>query len=178
MKTFHDSQKMAWMIDLNFGTMQRLKALGWNLLDLEAKRQTDSGNEATVQEILETDPLSVFEVLWLIVEPQAKELQISAEEFGQRMAADCLANAQDALLGEIVDFFQSLRRYDVAKAVEKSLQIRQMAARKIKAKLAKVDEMDGEIEKRIDGALNESFSTLQGELASILGGTPGDSSPG
>lgn len=178
MKTFFDSQKMAWMIDLNFDTMTRVKAAGWNLLELDAKHKAESGQETTIQESLETDFFAVFEVLWLIVEPEAKKLGISAENFGQRMAADCLATAQGTLLEELADFFQKLQRFDVAKSLEKSRQIRLMAAKKIKNRLSEVDTMDAEIERRIDGALNESFSTLRADLASSLGDLPGGNSPG
>lgn len=179
MKAFTDNAKQTWQLELPVGTMKRLQGHGWNLLEPESLKQVE-GKAApqTIQSIVEEDTLSIFEILWLIIEPQAKALGVTAEQFGERMASDCFVIAHNALLEELRDFFHNLRRYDVAASLEKSRQIREMATRKIKSKLAQLDQFDNQIENKIDGILNESFSTLQADLESTLGTTPGANSPG
>jgi hypothetical protein len=125
-----------------------------------------------------TDYDLLWEVLWHLIEPQAIELGITAEEFGQAMAADCLVDAKLIFLEEWRDFFRRLQRPDQAAALEKILQYQAKHLEIVQARLAspEMEEIDDRVQRALQKKANASFTSLRDSLDKVLSDSPGDSS--
>src|SRR5262245_1606267 len=171
MREFQDKQGGRWTIDLSFGTILRVKGASsgrFNLIDPGPKLADE----------LARDELTCWELLWHLVEPQARERQVTAEQFGLAMAADCLHQARRLLFEEWTDFFRQLRRPDKQAVVEKAAQYLAKAMELTLAKLASPEmaELDELIHSRMQASLNESFGRLRASLESTPAASPGGSS--
>lgn len=171
MRQFKDKEAAAWTIDLTIGTVARVKATSegrFNLID-PAPQLADA---------LARDELTFWELLWHLVEPQAQQRNVSAEAFGQAMAADCLHHARRLFFEEWTDFFRQLHRPDKQAVVEKAAQYLAKAMELTHAKLAspEMNELDRLVEQRMQASLNASFGKLRASLASTPAASPGDSS--
>ena len=74
-----------------------------------------------------TDIEFLCNVIFALIAPQAEKLGVTDQQFGSAMDGDCLKTAQDALYGELVDFFQKLGRRDLVKAVNTQSKIIEQA---------------------------------------------------
>ena len=172
MQSFRDSREQKWEIDLNFGTLLRIKK--------ESKGKYDLLDDGTgkLAGVLLADYLEFYEVLWLAVEPQAAKLNIGAEEFGERIAASCIVEAQQAFFTEYIDFFQKLQRPETAKVLEKMTILNRRARKMAQAKMEAVmgGDFDQRAEAKIDHELNKASGNLEALLDKTLALTPGDNS--
>jgi hypothetical protein len=111
MKIFKDRDGREWTIDVTIDSVKRIKSLiGFDLLDL------DEGKSLIK---LVDDPVTLCDVIYCLVKPQADERQISDVRFGQAMAGDAIEAATDALLADLVDFFPGRKRRLLAKTLAK-----------------------------------------------------------
>jgi hypothetical protein len=170
-RQFKDKHGGSWSLDITIGLVARVKAASdgrFNLLDPGAELADE----------LARDELAFWELLWHLVEPQARERNVNAEAFGESMAADCLHKARQLFFEEWTDFFQQLHRPDKRAVVEKAAKYLAKAMELTVAKLAspEMDELDRIIERRMQASLNDSFGKLRASLESIPGPSPGGSS--
>lgn len=164
MRQFTDSQNGKWTISLTIGTVMRVKgSTSFNLFEPKDHCQPLSMDEAVF-----------FELLWHLVEPQAVERQINAEQFGQLIAADCLHEARRVFFEEWIDFFHHLHRPDKAAAVEKTAAYlaEAVALAEEKLKSPEMKALDGKLRSRMQETLNAEFGKLQGLLDAIPDRTP------
>jgi len=171
MRSFTDKSDQTWQIDLTVGAVMRVKSSSegrFNLFDPGPKMADE----------LATDEGTFWELLWHLIEPQARERKIDAEAFGKAMAADCLHNARRLLFEEWTDFFRQLHRPDKQTVVEKAAKYLAKAMELTVAKLSspEMNELDLMVERKMQASLNESFGKLRASLESTPGLTPGDSS--
>ena len=176
MREFVDRDGKKWLIDLNIGNVLHVKHATSGRLDLLDPSHEVDGQP--LQVVLYSDLGEFWEVLWLLVESQAAKQSITAEDFGQLMAADCLVEAQTLFFTEWSDFFHSLRRPDAALAVESQAKIQAAALRLVTAKVKQIDQMglSQKIETTVERAVNQAYGTVRESLDAILGPTHGDSS--
>ena len=174
MKEFKDRDGRAWRVDLNIGNVFHVRSASNGRYDL-LDPTTDMEGQA-LQVVLGTDLVRFWEVLWLLVESQARRDSITAEMFGQSMAADCLVAAQGLFFDEWRDFFHSLHRPDAALSVESQSKMQAAAVRLVAAKIQQLDQanLHRQIETTVERAVNAAYGTVQESLAAILGPTPGD----
>jgi len=170
MPQFTDKTGQSWLVELPFGAVIRIKASSngkYNLLD------------AALAKTLATDEAEFWEVLWHLITPQARERNVSADDFGQIMAAECLFEARRLFFDAWTDFFRRLHRPEAATAVEKINHYVSRAIELTKGRLTgpEMAEMDLLIEARMETNLNDLFGALRGSLASIPALSLGDSSP-
>jgi len=66
----------------------------------------------------DTDIIFKVDLLFVVCEPTAKEREITPEQFAERLGGDALHTASDALIEALLDFFRSLRRTEIVKAIE------------------------------------------------------------
>jgi hypothetical protein len=168
-KEFKDRDGNRWKIDLTFGTVLRVKSESegrFNLLEPE--------HDKLRERIAAHDFEALYELLWLIVRPQAEAKDIDAAKFGELMAADCLFDARQVLWGEWTDFFRQLQRPDQATVLEKLEKYNAKAMELVKAKLSEkaLTDLDARVETEMATALNKSFGKLQESLESTLGPSP------
>jgi hypothetical protein len=175
MRQFSDRNGKTWQIDLCIGNVLHVRNESsgkFNLLD-----PTHSVGGQPLQVVLATDLGEFWEMLWLLVESQAKSQSVSAVAFGQQMAADCLVEAQQLFFDEWRDFFHSLRRPDAALAVETQAKTLAAAVKLVTARINQIDQvkLTTKIETQVETAVSAAFGKVQASLAAILDPTPGES---
>ena len=168
MRKFRDRNGREWSIDLTIGTVARVRKESGKRFDLLDPSSVVDGEKLST--VLDEDLAAVYEVLWYIVEPQAVAAGITAEQFGEAMAADCIIAAQAALFAEWLDFFRDVQRPDLATALDMLTTARTRLAKAVAAKMAAidVDATKTAMQAKIDLTLGQSFGDLQGQLDAIL----------
>jgi hypothetical protein len=174
MRTFDDKTGHKWRIDLTIGAVTRVKQASDGRFDL-----FDAGKN-NLAEQLWTDLEMFWELLWLLVEPEAADHSKTAEQFGEAMAAACLINARQAFFAEWTDFFQTLQRPDQALPLEKlkTYMDQALTAMQEKATDPALTAIDAKVKQKIDRQLSSSFGSLLAELNATLADTPSASCGG
>jgi hypothetical protein len=112
MRTFRTSDGVEWQVAVNVGTVKRVRDLtSVNLLDLV-------GNHHSISELF-SDDVRFAEVLCAVVRPQLEAAGKSDDQFFAAINGDVIETAAEALLAEVVNFFQEPRRSLLQKAMEK-----------------------------------------------------------
>jgi hypothetical protein len=178
-RKFKDTENNTWSIDLTVGTVIRVKQDSGGRFDLFDPASHPGGEcgERELCSVLFAERMSdwstIYELLFRLVEPHLPE-GMSAADFGQAMAGDCLLAAQKELLAEWKDFFLALQRPDLAVMLEKHMAYQDKAIELVKAKL-KGPELAG-IDERVEAAMQRKMSAKLGDLGAsldkILGPSP------
>ena len=114
MRSFKDNKGRTWEISLNVLQMKRIRArLGVDLVNV-ITLDKDGAVKVDLVDRIANDPCLLVDILWVLVEDQAKKAGVSDAEFGEALAGE----ATKAFLDELVDFFPAPRRLFLKKAVE------------------------------------------------------------
>ncbi len=120
MHVFKDNKGRGWEVVLDVRQVRRVRAaLGIDLANVIALSKDGSVDVGVVDRIA-NDPCLLADVLWVLVEGQAKADGVTDEEFGASLAGDSIEEAARAFLDELVDFFPGAKRLFLKKAVELS----------------------------------------------------------
>jgi len=167
-RKFKDRNGREWSIDLTIGAVARVRKESGKRFDLLDPSSAVDGEKLST--VLDEDLAAVYEVLWHIVEPQAVAAGVTAEQFGEAMAADCIIAAQAALFAEWLDFFRDVQRPDLATALDMLMTARTRLAKAVAAKMATIDveATKTAMQAKIDRTVGQSFGGLQGRLDAIL----------
>ena len=158
MPNFQDLQKRRWTVALTISTVKRIRdATGVDLL-----RVID---EPDLLKQLAADPIQLVDVLWVIVQPQAREQGVSDEQFGESLAGEEIEHATAAFLEALVDFFPGARRGTLRRALDRS---NKALADQEKAIQAALD--DGTIDKALENVF--AGGKKSGESPAVPGSTP------
>ncbi|MCA9072402.1 MAG: hypothetical protein KDA84_25935 [Planctomycetaceae bacterium] len=96
MAIFTDINGREWLVNITIGTMQRIKnRLAFDLLNLDE----DSLHRLNV------DPMLLCDVIWMTVQEEAKEENISATAFARSLAGDVFDVCAEALVNALIEFF-------------------------------------------------------------------------
>jgi hypothetical protein len=167
MRQFKDKTGHPWTLDLTIGTVQRIKdSSRFNLWEPHEPIQADAEQKPdTLRERLLTDFPLFWELLAHLCEPQFAGQQITAADFGERMASDCLIAARQAFWEEWADFFLPLDpmaarglRVDV-EMIKAGIQMAQKAAddpRIVQAQAALTQQMQRTAETLLTEALDQA----------------------
>ncbi len=151
MAKFKDAKDREWIVDVTVGIIKKVrKALDIDLAD-------PSG--ADVNHMID-DPVLLVDTLWLLCEDQAKEKEITDEDFGRGLVGDPIELATTALLDAVADFFPGSKRSLLRKATEKMTAIRRKAEA---IAIKKIN--DPQIEAKLEAAMEARIET---ELNAIL----------
>ena len=118
MQIFKDRDGREWQVVLNVFQMKRIRAaLGVDLINVI---ELDKDGQVRVDMIdkIANDPCLLVDILWVLVQDQARTLNVTDEQFGTALAGDAIENATKAFLDELVDFFPGARRLFLKKAVD------------------------------------------------------------
>lgn len=126
MRTWKDRDGREWLVDVNVGSIRKVKAV--TTIDLL------SVVDGTLGEKL-SDPMALCDVLWVLSEEQALKKNITPEVFGASLAGDSLESAVTALVEEIVDFFPQQRRKILKAILEKARASEKKALDKVMVKV-------------------------------------------
>lgn len=151
MRTFKDNQGRSWEIALNVYEMKRIRGvLGIDLVNVIALDK-DGDVKVDLIDRIANDPCLLVDILWVIVEAQAKEDGVSDIDFGSSLAGEAIESATKAFLDELVDFFPGAKRLFLEKAVGLSRKYTEELTGVLKEALA-----DPELEKRVRVSMTSS----------------------
>ena len=154
MQIFKDRDGREWQVVLNVFQMKRVRAaLGVDLVNV-IELDRDGNVRVELIDRIANDPCLLVDILWVLVQGQAKELGVTDEQFGTALAGDAIEAATRAFLDELVDFFPGAKRLFLKKAVE--------LARKFGGEWNEVLEKaldDPELERRIRESMSSSTSS-------------------
>jgi len=165
MRVFKDSGGNTWQIELTIGNVMRMKKAegGCNLFETQP-----------LAEKLHRDLGEFWEMLWLLIEPQAAAKNIDAEAFGKLMNPSNLVLAQGEFFKEWADFFRDAQQPQVATALEKLGTYQAKALKLVQEKLGggEMASLDEAVEAKMRETLNKSFGSLQESLGLTLEPSP------
>jgi hypothetical protein len=170
---FSDSTGDKWTLALPFGEVLRVKEQSKGQFDLLDPHANDLAKR------LDEDLVLFWELLQMLTADQQKERKLSAKDFGQRMAGDCLLAALHEFFKAWADFFRRIQRLEQAIALEQISKLRELAIAKVKTRLEQSEllkALPGRVAAKVDQHLTSAFSDLQESFDSILGPSPGASS--
>lgn len=99
MKTFKDGKGRTWQLVLNAWQMKLVR----DALKIDLHRLYED-NQKLMNEVA-SDPLRLVEIFWVLCSKQAKDDEVTEEEFWQGMDGDAIRQATDAFVEESTDFF-------------------------------------------------------------------------
>jgi len=158
MKTFKDTTDRTWNIMINVSAIKQVRsALDVDLLGII--------EGSKVLEKLIDDPVTLCDVLYVLIKPQADAQQVTDEEFGAALGGDVLEKAVEALLGELIDFFPQAKRAALRRLLEKIDQLEKKVADRV---IAEIDSgrLDQMLEQELDRALRTPGSSSGSARAS------------
>lgn len=117
MKSFKDKEKRDWSIDVNVGSVLRVKAL----TDVDLTNLTDG----KVLSDLQNDPLLIGRVIYALCKPQVEQAGMGDEQFWAAMDGDAVEAAGEALVIELVNFSRKDLRPILTKIRDKGKRLRQ-----------------------------------------------------
>ena len=154
-----DKNGRDWQIALNVHQMKRIRAaLGIDLVNVITLDKEGVVKVDMIDRIA-NDPCLLVDILWVLVEEQAKAINVTDEQFGAALAGESIENATKAFLDELVDFFPGAKRLFLKKAVELS--------RKYTGDWTQVLEKalnDPELEKRVAESMRSSASSPESSV--------------
>ena len=105
MRNFKDNRGRSWQIALNVYEMKRVRSvLGVDLVNVIALGK-DGKVQVDLIDRIANDPCLLVDILWVLVEAEAKEQGVSDVDFGSSLAGAAIEEATRAFLDELVDFF-------------------------------------------------------------------------
>lgn len=140
MHRFRDLKGREWALEANFGSYGRVKAAtGVKLYDIATE------NRECLSQL--TDVLTLGQVLWSMVEPQAQAAGVGPEDFAGAFDGDVIESAYNALLDEMLFFCPTRQRKVLEVAVKK---VREVEARAATVVDGKLEEFEQEIDRALD----------------------------
>ncbi len=119
MHSFVDNANRTWEITINVAAVKRIRGL----LGVDLYSLVDDGFKSLSQ--LVSDPVNLADVLYCLCKDQAAKIGVSDEDFGRALAGDVIAQAADAFVEELIDFFPDARvRAGLKKAIEAGKSVR------------------------------------------------------
>ena len=134
MAKFRDNKDREWLVEINIGTIKRVR----KLIDvdiLDCVKEKDS-----LIDRMALDPVLLVDILYGVCEPQATEAKVSDEQFGEAMAGDVIGYATSAFLEALVDFFHGARKNYIKRAIEIRTHIEQAAEKRAGKALELLDQ--------------------------------------
>ena len=148
MQTYNDNDGTEWKVELNAWTLKRVRDNSGVLLTSLLE------DGAAVYSSLYSDPILLADIVWPLIEDQAKERGVTLKDFAIGFSGDTVGNARDAVVEATVDFFDDPETRDRAR--EAIAMIQRIAATMRTAATEKVEAMDVDsaARKYIDASLS------------------------
>jgi len=157
MRVFKDNAGRTWTLQINVAAVKRVRGL----VGIDLYQLASDGFESLGK--LVSNPVDLADVLYCLVKDQADSQKITAEDFGRALAGDCITQAADAFVEELIDFFPDARaRSGLRKVIEAGRKVRANLLARAESLLESLDP-DAEAAKLIDsfGNLPESSDSIQ-----------------
>lgn len=156
---FQDAKERAWSLSMTYGDIKRVLSLtGVNLC------KPGTGKKVTSEEELESmpeedlplyvklagDPIMLLDVVYALVEPQAREKGVSSEEFGQSITPSIFGELSDKFWEAYHVFFLESRDLMSAKMVQIVPRLRKEQAKQAEKMDGILDTAMGQLDRKID----------------------------
>ena len=151
MAAFKDVNGKTWDIRMTIGVARRIKSL--------ASIDIFNVDDDFLQNRLFTNPMTVADVLWAIVQPEAEKSKIDSEMFGESLGGSAMRDAQNALVEELADFFTGMGQGSKASALKKMQTTLMEADKEAMSQIEKVD-VTKAVKELISGAMSQSQLAL------------------
>jgi len=140
MRTFTDAAGRTWTVAVTVDAIKRVRdLLGEDLLDVER-----------VFPRLMADPILLCDVVYCVCKPQADAEKISDVDFARAMAGQTIAQAKQALVEELIDFFPDPDQQEMLRlALSKQDELAKRVKEAIKTRL-----MNPKLPREIEAALS------------------------
>lgn len=124
---FLDTEGRAWSVVVNPTTAKRVRErLGVNLFNVFSHEL----------ERVFSDTFLLIDVLFVLIEQQAQDASVSADEFGEAMDGDAIEAGAEALLDAVAESFPTTKRQAFRRIIDEGKKVAAM--------------MNGELEKALD----------------------------
>lgn len=181
MATFKDNTGAAWEMIVDAPTVERVRKHPDLMIDL-----TDTDGATWTR--LETDLVLRVNVIWSLCERQARDMiddvpddawqsddpeavrptkrvrGVTAERFGRRLLGCGLANATEALVQAVEDFFPPERRSLLRALMEKNLELTKTGVAKMIEKMndpTTMQRVAASMDRRMEAELEDSLTQLE-----------------
>lgn len=111
MRVFKDASGKTWTIQITVSTVKKCRAH----VNVDLPGLFDDECKG-LQEIT-NDPIRFTELLFVIVQDEAKERQVDQDAFESAMYGDALEQSMSAFLDELIDFFPEERKRNALKKI-------------------------------------------------------------
>lgn len=139
--SFRDNAGRVWNAAIDINTVKRVRQLtGVDIVD-----------GIKVIEDAASDPVLLCDVLYAICKPQADAASVSDEDFGAALVGNTIADAAEALVQSIIDFFPEAKRGMLRAVLEKSRTIENAILTRMKENL-NTPELDKKIMDMLEGS--------------------------
>lgn len=101
-RSFTDTAGRTWQIEITVGAAKRIRSLAG--VDVMGILDPSSG----VLDRL-ADPVALVDAIFAAIKPAADELGVTDEEFAEAIGGDVLADAAEAMVEAVIDFFPHAR---------------------------------------------------------------------
>lgn len=148
MHSFKDTKGREWRLDGNFASYGRVRdATGVKLYDIATENR-----DSLVQL---SDALTLGQVLWAMVEPQAKAASVTPEDFASSFSGETVTAAYTALIDEMIFFCHPRQRKLLEAIVKKVREAEERADQMVGEKIAQFEsEIDSAIDQWTRGCLD------------------------
>ena len=169
MNCFNDRNGKQWTLDLNVGSAMRVKAeTGFDIVNVI--QIDDNGTDTTSLQKLSDDVFLMVSVLYSLCKQQVTDAGLSDEEFAECFDATTVESALDALVREIINFSQPMKKKMLALIYEKTQSFRAKAEQHLEKVLE-----SKEFENELEGQLNSLLTNSQESSESTQGHSRSDS---
>lgn len=151
MPQFTDLKGQVWNIAIEIADVKRLR----NRMDLDVLAITGDHREEVITRL--SDPITMFDVLYVTLEPQAERLGITDEEFGRRVGMDLIEKASELWWEALVNFSPPTRREALRTIVNAGRRVGQAMDRKM-TNIIK----SGEFAREIEAAADQVIARIEG----------------
>ena len=164
MARFKDRMGDEWELSIDVPTVARVRRETDKRFDLLSTDSLVDGKP--IGEALNDDIVLLWEVLWHLVEPQAKQRSITAEQFGQRMSEECLIATRAKFLEEWADFFRRCQRPEIGQALALLSRAHETARTEL-AKALGPEKME-QAQKIVDEKIRNAIGATSGSWLALL----------
>lgn len=114
MKAFKDQSGKVWTLQINVSSVKRCRA------HAEVDLPGLFDDECKGLQALTSDPIKFIELIYVLIQEEAKERNISQDDFESSMSGDAIECCMDAFLAELIEFFPEPRKRDALKKILKA----------------------------------------------------------
>ena len=139
---FNDKTGKQWTIDLNLGTAKRVKAeCGVDLINII--NFDKNGVDTTILQQLSDDAYLLVSVLFSLCKKQVAEFGLDEDSFAEVFDAEAIENAVDALIKEIINFSQPVKKKMLTLIYEKTRNFKARAEQHLDSLISSKEFQDG-----------------------------------